>query len=77
MSIVPRTGATRRSELEVLTDAEIADLAISIAEQVDDGGVDVAGVREVLSDWALVSRVRNRPDHEHLQAAYRRAVEAP
>ena len=75
MSVVPGTGSPRRGELDVLTDDEIADLATSIAEKADGSDVDVGGVRELLADWALVSRVRSRPDHERLHAAFRAAVE--
>ena len=75
MSVVPRTGSPRRGELDVLTDGEVADLAIAIAGLVDGPRVDVGAVRAVLADWALVSRVKRRPDHAELEAAYRQAIE--
>lgn len=74
-SIVRPPGSLpHRSELELLSDAEIVDLAGSVAERVTEDGVDVSAVRALLADWALVARIRRRPDFEVDRAAYQRAT---
>jgi len=62
------------SEFDLLTDAEVADLAASVAEHVKMAGVEVSAVRELLANWSLAARIKSHPDFEANRAAYRRAI---